>query len=80
MSQGPRVRNAQRVHFNPKTMFIGPDQTKLDREQDIKLRKELTKKGENDPNWMIKNQRIVKKKPRLEMQEEIPLVEDLPVL
>jgi hypothetical protein len=41
----PRVRNAQEAHFNPKTVFIGPDHTKLEREQDIKLRKELAKKN-----------------------------------
>jgi hypothetical protein len=36
----------------------------------IKLRKELAKKRESDPNWLIKNGRIVRKKPRLEMQEK----------
>jgi hypothetical protein len=54
ISRGPRVRNAQEVHFNPKTVFIGPDHNKLEREQDIKLRKELAKKRESDPNWLIK--------------------------
>jgi hypothetical protein len=52
ISRGPRVRNAQEVHFNPKTVCIGPDHTKLEREQDIKLRKELAKKRESDPNWL----------------------------
>jgi hypothetical protein len=42
----------------------------LEREQDIKLRKELAKKRESDPNWLIKNGRIVRKKPRLEIQEK----------
>ena len=70
ISRGPRVRNAQEVHLNPKTVFIGPDHTKLEREQDIKLRKELAKKRESDPNWLIKNGRIVRKKPRLEIQEK----------
>ena len=74
ISLGPRVRNAQKVHFNPKTVFIGPDHTKLEREQDIKLRKELAKKRESDPNWLIKNGRIVRKKPRLEIQEKNPPV------
>jgi hypothetical protein len=46
----------------------------LEREQDIKLRKELAKKRESDPNWFIKNGRIVRKKPRLEMQEKNPPV------
>jgi hypothetical protein len=32
----------------------------LEREQDIKLCKELAKKRESDPNWLIKNGRIVK--------------------
>jgi hypothetical protein len=59
ISRGPRVSNAQEVHFNPKTVFIEPDQTKLEREQDIKLRKELAKKRESDPNWLIKNGEIV---------------------
>ena len=44
ISRGPRVRNAQEVHCIPKTVFIGSDQTKLEREQDIKLCKELAKK------------------------------------
>ena len=74
ISRGPRVRNAQEVHFNPKTVFIGPDHTKLEREQDIKLRKELANKRESDPNWLIKNGRIVRKKPRLEIQEKNPPV------
>ena len=54
ISRGPRVRNAQEVHCIPKTVFIGSDQTKLEREQDIKLCKELAKKRESDPNWLIK--------------------------
>jgi hypothetical protein len=37
ISRGPRVRNAQEVHFNPKTVFIGPDHTKLEREQLLRV-------------------------------------------
>ena len=74
ISRGPRVRNAQEVHFDPKTVFIGPEHTKLEREQDIKLRKNLAEKHESDPNWLIKNERIVRKKPRLEIQEKNPPV------
>ena len=42
-------------------VFITPDMTKLQRDADIELRKKLAEKKKDDPSWIIKNGRIIKK-------------------
>ena len=62
------VRNATKVRkvdsqlYDPKKIFICPDHTKLEREKDIELRKNLKKKREEFPNekFTIRNWKIVK--------------------
>lgn len=49
------------VPFNPLTVFICPDMTKLQRDADIELRKKLTEKRQDDPNWVIQSGRIVRR-------------------
>ena len=62
------VKNAVRIrkvdgdfHFNKNMIFITPDMTKFQRDADIELRKKLFEKKLDDPSWIIKNGRIVKK-------------------
>ena len=44
-----KVRQVTSTSFNPKDIFILPDQTKLEREEDLKLRKELKSQREKNP-------------------------------
>jgi hypothetical protein len=61
----PKIRKAEGVSFDSNTIFINPDLTILQREDEMELRTKLKKKRETDPNWIIKKGRIVRKaKPR----------------
>ena len=57
-----KVRKVDTNHYDPKKIFILPDLTKLEREKDIDLRKNLRKKREDFPNerFVIRNWRIIK--------------------
>lgn len=56
------IRHSTSTSFNPKLIFIIPDQTKLEREHDIELRKNLRAARERDPDgrYSIRSGRIVK--------------------
>lgn len=57
---GPKVRrvNPEGVSFNPSKVFISPDMTILQREEDFKLREELRRKRISDPNWIIRGEKL----------------------
>ena len=64
LKQAIKIRNganAEITEFDHKLIFIVPDQTKLERERDLKLRKELKKKRQENPNgrYMISRGRVV---------------------
>ncbi len=61
MKNATKVRRGQTTSFDCKTVFINPDYTKLEREDSKKLREQLKKKRETDPNWIIRNFKIVRK-------------------
>lgn len=48
-----KIRKAKAVSFDTKTVFITPDMTKLQRNEDLELRKSLSEKRLTDPNWII---------------------------
>ena len=57
-----KIRKAKNVTFDTKIVFIMPDMTKLQRDEDLELRKCLSEKRLTDPNWIIRHGRLVKKK------------------
>ncbi len=61
VKNGPKVRKATAVSFNPKTVFVNPDYTELERRDQKKLRDELAQKRVSDPNFMIRGKRVVKR-------------------
>ena len=65
LNRATEIRFINKVNniYNPKKVFIVPDLTQLQREEDIKLRKDLNLKRQEDPNWIIKRGRIVRKLP-----------------
>ena len=64
LRSGPKLRHVdpELVSFNPKTVFICPDMTILQREADVKLRDDLRKKRIEDPNWIIKGKKLFLRK------------------
>ena len=54
---------AESVDFNPKKVFINPDQTILERQWDNRLRAELKTRKEQEPNfrWTIFRGRVKKR-------------------
>ena len=64
LKKGPKVRDISPsdVCFDPTRVFISPDMTLLQREEDVKLRKELKEKRQSDPNWVIKGKKVVRRK------------------
>ena len=46
--------------FDPKNLFIVPDQTLLQRQEDVKLRESLRIKRSTDPHWKIRRGRLVR--------------------
>ena len=56
LSNAKKLRNTDPVGlpFNPAKVYICPDQTKLEREKDIELRKELKFKRDNEKNFVWK--------------------------
>ena len=62
---GPKVRsvNPTSVSFDPTRVFISPDMTILQRQEDIKLRDELKKKRLSNPNWTIRGKKLILRNP-----------------
>lgn len=54
LSRAPRIKQTKDLSLEAECVFIRPDQTELERENDIKLRKELRQKRKDDPNWMMR--------------------------
>ena len=54
--------NAEVESFDNKSIFIVPDKTKMERESDLQLRTQLSKKREDFPQekWKIRHGKIVK--------------------
>jgi hypothetical protein len=73
VKNGPKVRTAVDVSFDPKNLFIVSDQTLLQRQEDVKLRESLRIRRQEDPNWKIRKGRLVRVKPPAEEESE-PLV------
>ena len=65
IKRGPKVRRVDPdgVSFDPTRIFVCPDMTILQREEDIRLRGELKKKRADDPNWIIKGKKLVRRTP-----------------
>jgi hypothetical protein len=65
LQKGPELRNLKdsQANFNPQTVYICPDQTKLEREKDIALRQELRDRRQINPNWVIRKGRLVLRNP-----------------
>ena len=63
LKNAPKIRSAQGLSFNANDVFILPDMTKLERDEDTKLREALKKKRESSPNskWIIRAKKIVQK-------------------
>jgi hypothetical protein len=57
------IREADSLSFDRYVVYIVPDQTQLERQENSKLREALRKKREIDPNWVIRGGRIVRKQP-----------------
>lgn len=73
LKKGPEIRNYVSENFNSKYIFILPDQTRLEREKDLALRRELKNVREANPNerFQIKKGKIVKKEgPQSQNQRE----------
>ena len=58
----PKIRQSQSTLYSPTSILIVPDQTKLEREQDIELRKNLRAARERDPGsrYSIRSGKVVK--------------------
>ncbi len=67
LRSGPKVRNvdSDSVSFDPTKIFICPDMTILQRQEDVKIRQELRKKREEDPNgmWIIRGKKLIRRNP-----------------
>ena len=65
IKSGPKVRrvDSETVSFDPHKIFVCPDMTILQREEDIRLRGELRRKRADDPNWIIKGKKLVLRTP-----------------
>ena len=50
LRNAPKIRQSKLTSYSPTAIFIVPDQTKLERELDIELRKNLRATRERDPN------------------------------
>ena len=63
--RGPKVRSVDptSVSFDPTRVFISPDMTILQRQEDIKLRDELKKKRLSNPNWTIRGKKLILRNP-----------------
>ena len=57
-----KIRKATSTLYNPKTIFLVPDMTPLEREADLALRKKLKETRDQNPNdkFGIKKGKIVK--------------------
>ncbi len=64
VKNGPKVRDATGVSFNPKTVFVNPDMTELERRDQKKLREELAPKRLTDKDYIIRGNRVVKRDPQ----------------
>ena len=58
---GPKIRQSSSSCFNTKSIFITPDMTKLQRDDDVALRRQLVEKRKDDPNWVIRNGKLIKR-------------------
>ena len=60
--RGPSLRsvNSDDFTFDPKNVFVVPDQTLLQRQEDVKLRESLRLNRSTDPNWKIRRGRLVR--------------------
>lgn len=63
LKNSPTVRKVdpKTVAFDPSKIFICPDLTILQREEDYKLREELKKRRQDDPNWIIRGKKLFRK-------------------
>ena len=63
LRNSPTVRKVdpKTVAFDPNKIFICPDLTILQREEDYKLREELKKRRQDDPNWIIRGKKLFRK-------------------
>ena len=50
LKNAPKIRQSKSTSYSPTSIFIVPDQTKLERELDIELRKNFRAARERDPN------------------------------
>ena len=63
--------SSTRIEFyDCKTVFITPDHTILEREQDVKLQEQLKQERAIDPNWIIKGGRLVRKPAQPNLEED----------
>ena len=62
---GPKVRNvdASFLSFDPTKVFISPDMTILQRQEHLRLRDELRRRRQENPNWSIRGEKLVLKTP-----------------
>ena len=58
---GKKIRNSETTLFDPKKIFVIPDQTALEREDDVALRKKLHSKRESFPDktFIIRSRQII---------------------
>ena len=63
LKNATKVRQVETDKYNPKAIFLIPDQTKLEREEDLQLRRKLREKRNNFPNmkFFIKGGKIIQK-------------------
>ena len=62
VGRATKIRQVQTDLYEPSKIYIVPDMTKLERDQDVELRRELKKKREDFPNdrYTIRKGKIIK--------------------
>ena len=61
LQNGKKIRNSVTIRYDPKKVFFIPDQTQLERDDDIKLRKKLKEMRDRSPTkqYSIKGKKII---------------------
>ena len=54
IAQATKIRNVEITDYDPERVFIVPDLTKLEREKELELRKQLLAKRDAHPNEVFK--------------------------
>ena len=63
--------SAMKQEKDHKHIYVSPDKTKQERDEEKKLREELKEKRKTDPNLIIRNGKIMKKITNLARWSEI---------